>query len=150
MINLFFVDQAYQTEFCHVANQDGMLEPEEASIVALRDCTVEDIVHKIGHLFGLHDTWNLDEPELVDGSNCTSTGDYLCSTPGDPYQPFSLIPFIDNDCNFNIGIQDANGDYYDPEVGNLMSGYGKCRNGFTLEQYETMKALYESLDYAPW
>jgi len=31
-----------------------------------------------------------------------------------------------------------------------MSYYGKCRNGFTLEQYEVMRTLYESLDYAPW
>ncbi len=150
MINLYFVGQSIIENFCHIANQDGMLEPDQASAVALRDCSAQDLVHKLCHLFGLHDTWNELETELVDGSNCTTTGDYLCSTPADPYLPGSLTEYVDNNCNFSVGIQDDNGDYFDPEVGNIMSAYHRCRNGLTLEQYETMRALYESLDYAPW
>lgn len=150
MINLYFVAQGYTTDVCHFANQDGMLEPDRASLVMWRSCTTKDLVHKLGHLFGLLDTWNPSNPELVDGSNCTTAGDLLCSTPGDPFVPYSIIPFTDSECNFNVGVQDANGEYYDPEVGNIMSYYDDCRNGFTLEQYEVMRALYESLDYAPW
>lgn len=51
--------------------------------------------HEMGHLLGLYHTFlgtcGGGCPELVDGSNCNSCGDFVCDTPAD-HQTFQVDP----------------------------------------------------------
>ena len=82
--------------------------------------------HEIGHCLGLYHTFHgLCEsgcPELVDGSNCSSCGDYVCDTPADP-QKFKVNY---SDCSWTgstCGLYptDENGDYYNPNTALIMA-----------------------------
>lgn len=111
--------------------------------------------HESGHFFGLPHTFGagdvLADPfvtttELVDGSNCNTDGDQVCDTPADPYIPNddTGIVWIE-DCAYVYDGQDANGDYYDPDIGNIMSYYFEgcaCGLHFTHGQYEKMSATF--------
>lgn len=101
------------------------------------------ITHEMGHFFGLSHTWEGSGIELVDGSNCSVVGDGLCDTPADP---FFLGPPMETwvvDCRFIGMMQDANGEFYNPDVGNIMSYYpGGCRCHFTHDQYMKMATTY--------
>lgn len=102
--------------------------------------------HEMGHYFGLPHTF-MDGPttELVDGSNCLTTADGICDTPADPYiHPSPMSDYVNN-CRFVYMGLDANGDYYDPLVGNIMSYYpDACGCSFTHDQYKKMAATYYS------
>ncbi|MEL6561535.1 MAG: M12 family metallo-peptidase [Bacteroidota bacterium] len=82
--------------------------------------------HEAGHFFGLAHTFNPDDfptEELADQSNCETTGDGICDTPADPYiLDRADIVWIRN-CAYVYEGKDANGDYYDPDIGNIMSYY---------------------------
>ena len=43
------------------------------------------LAHEIGHNFYLYHTHGNGAQEYVNGSNCTTAGDYLCDTPAEPY-----------------------------------------------------------------
>lgn len=104
-------------------------------------------VHEMGHYFGLPHTFDIPG-ELVDGSNCATTGDLICDTPADPYP----LGSVDADCRF-IGMdQDANGDYYTPQVGNPMSYYpGTCKcTKFTHDQFWVMANTYLNSNPKMW
>ncbi|MEM9894724.1 MAG: hypothetical protein AAF789_00015 [Bacteroidota bacterium] len=108
------------------------------------------IAHETGHLFSLIHTFGesdvlaaaAGEPfdatdELVDGSNCGSAGDKVCDTPADPYifpsaDEMEPVTYFEN-CIFVYDSVDANGHYYDPLPGNIMSYYSSTDcpcNGF--------------------
>ena len=98
------------------------------------------IAHETGHIFSLEHTFGTGdvlaaaagEPfestdELVDGSNCGSAGDFVCDTPADPYifpsgDETEPVTYFEN-CIFVYDSLDANGHYYDPHPGNIMSYY---------------------------
>jgi len=120
------------------------------------------ISHEMGHVLYLfhthHGTWVQQHascpsedgagtcPELVDGSNGTTCGDYIADTPADPVIGWQVnydtdcayAPTLDpNDC---IPDSDANGDLFQPDATNLMSyTYPTCLQGFTLGQKKRMK-----------
>lgn len=99
------------------------------------------LTHEMGHYWGLAHPFEGGD-ELVDGSNCQTANDQICDTPADPYVPFqdpSL--YVDGDCIFYAELQDANGDWYDPDVGNIMSYY-PCACHFSYEQYWRMANTY--------
>lgn len=156
-INVFVVDSIQNIE-CGYGRLNGILTPDGATaVIELNNCPDQDngknLAHQLGHLFGLFDTYNLDEEiELFDGSNCATAGDLICDTPGDPYG--KLIPvfgepgtFITgnylSECEFIFSGTDANDDYWQPDVGNIMSAY-PCKCGFTREQYFKMVEVYNS------
>jgi hypothetical protein len=95
--------------------------------------------HEMGHLCGLPHTFEGNCIELVNGDNCQTAGDGICDTPADPYDPDQpMANFVDDNCRF-IGEQvDANGEFYNPDLGNIMSYYncGKC--GFSWGQLNKM------------
>lgn len=99
--------------------------------------------HEMGHYFGLKHTFETDDgAELVDGSNCATTGDKICDTPADPNSTINAIT-----CEFTSMVQDANGQYYNPLVNNMMSYYSTdclCNPSFTREQYKRMATTYLS------
>lgn len=102
------------------------------------------VSHEIGHWFDLvHTHFNLDE--LVDGSNCSTHGDFVCDTPADP----NLSGRTDSSCNYTGGssIVDANGDTYNPDPSNLMSHASRsCRNRFSEGQYCRMQSAYLGME----
>ena len=153
-INIFFLDYI-SNENCGSSTFKGILTENDANIYLERACVdnlAEQLAHHLGHTFGLLNTYDPLTIELVDGSNCNTTGDFLCDTPADPFgQPISnatpaeldLIAqnLIDtsffNACEFVYEIKDPNGQYYQPDMGNIMSGY-PCKCGFTQGQFRLM------------
>jgi hypothetical protein len=96
------------------------------------------LAHEIGHCLGLIHTHDyLTEPELVDGSNCTTGGDMLCDTPADPN--LSLPGLMELPCSYVGTVTDANGDLYQPLLNNVMS-YSRCLvDSFTPQQGALMR-----------
>ncbi|MEM9339389.1 MAG: hypothetical protein AAGA66_11720 [Bacteroidota bacterium] len=133
-INLFLIE-AFEEELAFAA---GIAAGNYMYIVP-DGANAGTIAHEAGHLFSLQHTFGTGdviaagagEPfdstdELVDGSNCATAGDFVCDTPADPY----IYPEGDADpvtyfqnCIFVYDSVDANGHYYDPLPGNIMSYY---------------------------
>jgi len=110
--------------------------------------SLEVIIHEMGHFFGLYHTFETQfGAELANGSNCISAGDLVCDTPADPGLTNSSAP----DCQLSPYVKDANGDWYVPNIGNVMSYYSEdCSCGFTTQQYNRMADMYLSLRYYLW
>ena len=114
------------------------------------------LVHEMGHYFGLKHTFvETRTTELVDGSNSLITSDGITDTPADPYIPADVLlmgNYIDltkNKCKFIYKTMpyalDANSQFYNPLVGNIMSYYPEiCDCGFTDGQYHKMAETYMS------
>ena len=152
-INIFFLD-FINNEGCGRSTFESILTTKDANIYTERFCAdkiVPQIAHHLGHTFGLLNTYDPLTIELVDGSNCSTTGDLLCDTPADPFGQTFVTPedqiliqqgllragFVDLNCEFIYDIKDPNGEYYQPDVGNIMSAY-PCKCGFTQDQYRLM------------
>jgi hypothetical protein len=100
----------------------------------------------MGTFFGLlftHET--LGGAEYVSGSNCASTGDYICDTYADP----RLMGLVDKYCHYQGTMRDSEGKFYIPSVANIMSeSPDDCKCIFTDEQYRRMKYyLFNLRDY---
>ena len=151
-INVYFLD-FIDNNFCGDSTFEGILTLLDANIFVEQNCPddmAEQVAHHMGHLFGLRNTFDPGSIELVDGSNCTTTGDRLCDTPADPLGQTFISPadqlLVDQQmldttfirgCEFVYEIKDPNGDYYLPDMGNIMSNY-PCKCGFTQDQYRLM------------
>lgn len=102
-------------------------------IVIKKGCTgsVKTISHEMGHFFGLYHTFETSlGAELINGGNCSTAGDLICDTPADPGGTNG------SDCQMNPYLQDASGNWYVPQIGNIMSYYSdNCKCGFTSQQY---------------
>ena len=100
------------------------------------------------------DTYDPLTIELVNGANCATTGDLICDTPADPFAQSALLTatsaelelisqnqldtsFFSSTCESLYEIRDPNGQYYQPDMGNIMSAY-PCKCGFTQDQYRLM------------
>ncbi|MBI1288366.1 MAG: hypothetical protein GC178_12410 [Flavobacteriales bacterium] len=100
------------------------------------------LTHEMGHYWGLPHTFETGNGvELVDGSNCQTAGDGFCDTPADPYVQFNPSSQYETNCIFTAQLQDPNGDWYDPDIGNIMSYYD-CACHFSYEQYWHMANTY--------
>jgi hypothetical protein len=102
--------------------------------------------HEMGHFFGLNHTFETDfGVELANGSNCSTAGDLICDTPADPGGIASA------DCQLDPYSRDPNGDWYVPQIGNIMSYYSDaCSCGFTTQQYNRMCQQYLTLRFYLW
>ncbi|HAS43237.1 MAG TPA: hypothetical protein DCS93_22345 [Microscillaceae bacterium] len=91
--------------------------------------------HEMGHHYNLsHTHGSSNTPgttkELVNGSNCTTTGDRICDTPADPNRWL-------RGCKIDGTPRDANGDLYQPDGRNVMSYAKGCSNErFSQGQYD--------------
>lgn len=149
-INIYFVNSVTTTAAGVVGGYailpggpDFMVVDKESS-----EGTGDVIPHEMGHFFGLYHTFH-DEfgIELVDGSNCETTGDLVCDTeanPSDEPEDFTA------GCNY-IGTPatDSNGEYYVPPGNNIMS-YTDCGCRFTPQQYNRMLEQYLQLRSYLW
>jgi hypothetical protein len=130
-INVFLVAFSSPNDNGGFATQSGISFSSKDLIVLTKTATTIEWVHQFGHFFGLFNTY---EPgEKVDGSNCSSAGDFVCDTPADPNGIYS-----NSLCQFLGTNKDANNQYYKPLLENFMSNYGVCRSSFTHQQYERM------------
>ncbi len=157
-INMFFVDNIAFAPFeCGFTDQGSIAVLDEDGIAVLKTCIFPEskaMTHEMGHYFGLLNTFEGEGAELVDGSNCETEGDLICDTPADPFVLDDLITQWINaslGCRFIFTGTDANGQFYMPDVGNIMSGYvDTCKCGFTYEQYLRMANAYLSADQSMW
>jgi hypothetical protein len=144
-INMYFVENPDPVA-CGYASLGGIAE--YGNVVIGKGCiSVQVISHELGHFFGLKHTFDNAIPELVNGSNCKTAGDGFCDTPADPFVLGDVASnYIDlSTCKFTSELKDANGQYYNPDVSNIMSYYGRCIClTFSVEQYNSMANYYNS------
>lgn len=112
------------------------------TIFIMKNCLVNSstLTHELGHAFNLihtHGSSNIElTDELVNGSNCTTAGDFICDTPADPYLPGKVNTL----CKYFENEVDANGERFIPMVSNIMSyAPAKCTDEMTTEQYMRMR-----------
>lgn len=155
-INIYFIgsDYAEDPELCGRATRDGISMPESSFIMVERNClTAFSLARHMGTYFGLFPTNHGDNlEELVNGSNCETTGDFICDTPADPFDkapsggPYTNGP----ECLFILEDTDANGEHYQPDLGNIMSPYFWCHCGFSRQQYIRMATNYLESERKKW
>jgi hypothetical protein len=121
----------------------GYYSPQRDWVVMRRDqvgASRVTLPHEVGHFFSLahtHNGWDstpwsseIGNPspstspggvptERQDGSNCNTSGDYICDTPPD-YNGFGF-----SGCNYNIA-QDPNGTFINPDEQLFMSYFLNC------------------------
>lgn len=146
VINIYFTGSASSgpTPVCGYAYFPG----GPLTIMMVNSCTgpgLGTLPHEMGHFFALphtHGNSNVDgsSQELVNGSNCETTGDFICDTPADPL----LQGKVGGGCNYFGTDQDANGDFYVPDPLNIMSySRNQCLTVFSPQQIARMKAIYQ-------
>lgn len=146
-INLFLVDSInLQGNNCY-GYTFYPTEPDRNYIFLRKDHILDNYLPTLmGSFFGLlftHET--LGGSEYVSGSNCATTGDYICDTYADP----GLLGWVDEACHYQGIATDLEGNYYIPTVANIMSeSPDQCKCIFTYEQYRRMKYyLFNLRDY---
>ncbi|ABG58257.1 conserved hypothetical protein [Cytophaga hutchinsonii ATCC 33406] len=141
-VDLFIVAQINQISACGYASLgwDG-----DGFIVIQNPCYNEDVLlHELGHYFNLYHTHDdLYGKELVNGSNCSTAGDFICDTPADP----NLYNMVSSQtCQYTSSQTDANGTVYHPNPANFMSyAPQNCRNTFTPQQLQRMRFFYDNI-----
>lgn len=151
-INIYILDYI-EGAACGISTFESIVTDLAANIFVETTCDEPlsgQIAHHLGHTFGLRNTFDASTIELVDGSNCATTGDLICDTPADPFgqalteeeeemaeNGILQAAFINSNCEFIYEVRDPNGEFYQPDVGNIMSGY-PCKCGFTQDQFKLM------------
>jgi Pregnancy-associated plasma protein-A len=140
-INMYFVNDITNPAGLGFADFTGITNVVSSGLGFKTSTDVRTLVHEMGHYFGLSHTFENRVPELVNGTNCLVAGDSICDTPADP-----VGGAVDANCTFISQQKDANGDFYSPMVGNIMSYYNcDCPNVtkvFTDDQYRKMAKTY--------
>jgi PKD repeat protein len=148
MVNIYFANSVTSrsgANLCGYAYYPG--GPE--TVLMANSCATNGstLSHEVGHFFALvHTHGGSNTPgstgELVDGSNCSSTGDFICDTPADPQLGFSNV---NASCNYTGNARDANNQLYTPDPTNIMSYSRKsCRTQLTTQQFARVYAAYQS------
>ena len=139
-INIYFVN--YSAEYCGWANFPWY---SGRYIVMNNECALNSstFAHELGHYLGLYHTHSTTHgAELVDGSNCGSTGDLVCDTPAEP----NLSGKVTTTCLYTGTDLDPNGIAYVPDPTNMMSYSQKnCRTYFSPQQISRMNFYYSAV-----
>ncbi len=114
------------------------------------------LAHELGHYFNLAHTFNnsssndISARELVTrntsetaprlSANCSTTGDFVCDTPSDPYNLFGGFLSSCNTTGIGITAIDANGDGFIPSPMNVMNYYFCSPYIFSTQQYARINA----------
>lgn len=179
VINLFYVDyiqvgSGYWWGYTYAPwNPNYTAEEYQDDLLVLAYSSVHNytLPHEMGHFFGVFHTHGLENASCgtyelvgasldaagnlypdpnVSGSNCGTTGDYICDTPADPNLGGGCWEVWPDDCNYYWqqavypdSPVDANGFDYMPLTNNIMSYVtGGCSNSFTDGQYERILEVY--------
>lgn len=142
VLNIYFVPYLYKVSngdtiaLCGYAYSTSLTKNR---IIMKNSCSANGstLAHEIGHYFSLAHTHTTSlGAELVNGSNCSTAGDRICDTPADPQLSTTVV---NTSCIYTGTAQDANNDFYNPEVRNIMSYSRKsCRDIFSPDQYARM------------
>jgi hypothetical protein len=144
-INFFYVDSILEPKGSGLASVGCINSPKTGGIWVQKGAN--PLVHEMGHYWGLKHTFNGSGNENVDGSNCETAGDFVCDTPADPYiheSPSIMESYVNDDCIFIFEGKDSKGQFYNPNLSNIMSYYscGGCST-FTHGQYLRMIKTYQ-------
>lgn len=142
-INFFYVDTIkIPLNACGYAGLGAIGDFYSSGIVIQIGCGTKTHSHELGHYFSLEHTFeDFGTTELVNGANCLTAADGICDTPADPFIKGSDMSIWLDGCRFIYTGLDANGEFYDPIVGNIMSYY-PCSCGFTDDQFHQMATHY--------
>jgi hypothetical protein len=145
-INMYFVSQIIAPAGENgLATQNGITILDTSAIIIRKGNDIfSNMAHQMGHYFGLLNTFGETTTELVDGSNCATTGDNLCDTPADPYLINETIASHITGCRFISTKKDAKGQYYQPHVANFMSNYVNCGCEYSRSQLKIMADTYNA------
>ena len=171
-INVYILGSIPQAS-CGVSTYYGVKQ-EEGNDIYLEMDTEEcegtlagQLAHHLGHYLGLTDTYHGDDIEIVDDPQCAIKNDSICDTPTDPFGVFtgssglylntgilpediSMSNFINtSDCEFTHRLLDPQEEFYQPQVGNIMSAY-PCKCGFTNTQFQKMAKNYNLSNHKPY
>ncbi|MEQ8910279.1 MAG: M43 family zinc metalloprotease [Vicingaceae bacterium] len=150
-INMMFIEGIEEVDgICGKATVGGIGTSGFVNI--LKSCVGPSdytISHELGHYFGLVHTFEGSGVELADGSNCETAGDQICDTPADPFVVGDPQESYVKDCRFISTKKDANDDFYNAHVGNIMSYY-ECQCEFTVGQYRKMAETYLNSSQTNW
>jgi len=170
-MNIFLVNTAKHSS----GSSDGVILGYYSSLrdwLVIRNDNVNrasgTLSHEIGHFFSLNHThsgwesksWDHSNPsptqvgftspgniatERQDGSNCQTSGDFICDTPPDYNFGFGWIKDGDRCAAYDGGVKDPNGDVVDPMENNFMGYFISCSDyEFTDGQNSVMLADYNS------
>ncbi len=149
-INMYFVQSLKGPSGAMVAGYASMPGgPDYMVITKSSTSSVKTIPHEMGHFFGLYHTFEIASGvEAINGSNCTTAGDLICDTPADNDPTGQNVA---PDCQPSPYQQDAGGNWYVPQIGNLMSYYPEsCNCGFTTQQYNRMAQQFLTVRNYLW
>ncbi|MBK6609709.1 MAG: hypothetical protein IT272_09790 [Chitinophagales bacterium] len=140
-INIFIVENP--------ADNCGYFSGWGDAIAVAKSCSDDGsttLAHELGHYFGLPHTFlgweggeipKTWEQELVDGSNCSITGDYFCDTPADYL--WDRWP-----CPYKGTLKDPKGNIIHPDETLYMSyAYDECSDRFSPEQIAYVQTYLE-------
>lgn len=116
--------------------------PSVDRVFLSRSCVDNEVgttAHELGHYFSLYHTHGKTNTgttdELVARINCESLGDNLCDTPADPN-----LTGLTSGCSYTGSEKDANGDFFKPDVKNIMSyAPNGCRDDFSPDQFNRIR-----------
>ncbi len=150
ILNIYFVESINDGDVAGYTYLPGNPSQYYDVIVMDNQATTNNIsstlIHEFGHHFNLihtHGPTNVpgETEELVNGTNCSSTGDRFCDTPADPLINSSNVSSVN--CLYTGNATDALGQIYDPDTSNIMSySPDVCTDFFSVEQYAYMYAGY--------
>lgn len=149
---LHYVPNTINMYFASVVQKDSGVSvggyayfPGGPDFIIISKSSLSSISHEVGHFFGLYHTFETSMGnELANESNCATAGDLICDTPADPNGVAGA------DCQLANYSMDANGDWYVPQTGNIMSYYSGCDCGFTTMQYNKMAEEYLGSRFYLW
>jgi hypothetical protein len=147
VINIYFADEIENSSDENICGYTYNKQNYDIIIIQ-NGCATNDssLAHEIGHFFSLIHTHGIDNScltkELVNGNNCSSSGDQICDTPADPKLTYKNL---NNFCRYIGTEKDANGDSFTPDTSNIMSYSMKgCRSHFSNQQLARIYAYYIS------
>lgn len=157
VINVFCVESIEYGTVAGYTYLPGSGAPE-AVFMLRTHLSQPTFAHEMGHYYGLYHTHGKSNcetltDELVNGSNCESTGDDVCDTPADPnLQGLGCYGSLVNSatCTYVGTLKDKNGDLFKPNPKNIMSyAPSRCRTDLTPGQYERIRYFSQFRVYPP-
>lgn len=141
VLNVYYVVDAY---FNGIASMPGR-QLIVRNAVATNGST---LAHEVGHNLSLLHTHGIGEQEFVNGTNCTTAGDYICDTPAEPYRNDSgILGYVNSSCQYTGTFRDPNDELFNPDTRNFM-GYSlpSCRDRFSTQQMSVMNTYLSFSD----